>query len=184
MKENGCVCFLRGINVSGKNMIKMVDLTSLFKELGLTDISTHLQSGNVLFSYDDKLNEKDLKDLISTGIKTKFGFDVPVLIRNLHEVENIIAGNPYLRDGTTDIEKLYVTILDEIPDSDHVNVLKNTDFSPESFDISGREAFIFCPDGYGRAKLNNNFLEKKLGKTATTRNWKTITAIRSMLDSK
>lgn len=165
-------------------MIKMVDLVSLFKSLGLTNISTYMQSGNVLFSCDYNLNVKDLRVLISTGIKKKFGFDVAVLIRNFDEINKIITGNPYLRDSKTDVEKLYVTMLDESPDAARVEILKETDFSPESFGISGREVYIFCPDGYGRAKLNNNFLEKRLGKTATTRNWKTLTAIKGMLESK
>jgi uncharacterized protein (DUF1697 family) len=182
MNEKSTVCFLRGINVSGKNMIKMADLTALFKGFGFADVLTYLQSGNVVFSNNKGLNESELSDLITTRIKKKLGFDVPVLFRTQTEIESILTNNNFINKEKSDSDRLYVTMLEEHPEKSKIDSLMLSDFSPERFEISGREVYLFCPDGYGRAKLNNNFFEKKLGITATTRNWNTIKAVADMMN--
>jgi uncharacterized protein (DUF1697 family) len=181
MNEISMVCFLRGINVSGKNMIKMADLTALFKGFGFADVSTYLQSGNVVFSNNKGLKESELSDLITKRIKDKLGMDVPAVIRNRNEMESILLNNKFVNIGKTDPERLYVTMLREAPDKNRGESLMLEDFSPEKFYISGRDIYLCCPDGYGRAKLNNNYFEKKLASVATTRNWKTISNIAEMM---
>jgi uncharacterized protein (DUF1697 family) len=181
MKTDIRVCFLRGINVSGRNLIKMADLTKLFRELGFTDVKTYLQSGNVIFSFNEDLKEAEMKSLIITGIKKKFCLDISVIFRTREEINNILKGNSFLNNENADTGKLYVTFLETYPDTDRAENLKKSDFSFERFCLSGREVFLFMPEGYGRAKLNNNSLEKKLGCTATTRNWKTISAIAGIM---
>jgi uncharacterized protein (DUF1697 family) len=115
MNINPTVCFLRGINVSGKNMIKMSDLTALFKGFGFADASTYLQSGNVVFSNNKGLNEADLIKLITTRIKNKLGLDIPVIIRNKEQIDSILINNNFINNEKADIDKLYVTILEVNP---------------------------------------------------------------------
>lgn len=182
MKENSSVCFLRAVNVAGSNLIKMADLTKLFRELGFSDVETYLQSGNVIISFNEKLNEADLKSMIVTGIKKQFGLVISVVFRNKREIANILKGNSFLNNENADTSKLYVTLLETDPEKELVENLRDADFMPERFCVSGRDIFLFMPDGYGRAKLNNGFFEKKLGCTATTRNWKTITALSQLLN--
>jgi uncharacterized protein (DUF1697 family) len=184
MNESTSVCFLRGINVTDKNVIKMADLTKLFSELGFKDISTYLQSGNVVFSHNEGLKDTDLKSLIYSAIQKKIGLDIPVIFRNKSDIDIILKNNVFLNNENADIVKLYVTMLETDPEISRIENLKMKDFTPERFEILGREIFLFCPNGYGRAKLNNNFLEKKLGSKATTRNWKTITAIAGLMNRK
>ena len=181
MNEKATVCFLRGINVSGKNMIKMSDLTALFKGFGFADVSTYLQSGNVVFSNNKGLKESELRDLITTRIKKKLSYDVPVVVRSKEEMNSILINSIFINNENADIDKLYVTMLEGNPEQSRIDNLNPEDFLPEKFVISGREVYIFCPDGYGRAKLNNNFFEKKLASVATTRNWKTMMAISEMM---
>jgi uncharacterized protein (DUF1697 family) len=73
-----------------------------------------------------------------------------------------------------DVNNLYVTFLSDAPAQLNVEEIKKAKGPSEEFFISGREIYLFCPDGYGRTKLSNNFFEKKLGSVATTRNWKTV----------
>ncbi len=181
MNEKPTVCFLRGINVSGRNMIKMTDLAPLFKGFGIAGVSTYLQSGNVVFSNSKGLKESGLSELIKTRIKKKLGLDVHVVIRTREEIESILINNIFLMSGMEDTDKLYVIMLDRNPDQSRLDGPRLTDFSPEKFEIRGREVYIFCPDGYSRAKLNNNFFEKKLSSIATTRNWKTMIAVSEMM---
>ena len=75
------IALLRGINVSGQKKIKMSDLKLLFEDLGFQNVETYIQSGNVIFSSKEK-SIKKLESKISSGIKSKYGFDVPVLVIN------------------------------------------------------------------------------------------------------
>jgi uncharacterized protein (DUF1697 family) len=183
LEKQTYVCFLRGINVSGKNMIKMKDLTALFKKLNFSDISSYLQSGNVVFRTDKGLSDKIIRDMIKKGIADGFEMDVPVLIKSAEEFSDMFRRNPFLSEKVIEGDKLHVTMLDSVPDKEKTDLLFKIDFTPERFSISGLDIFLYCPDGYGRAKLNNNFLEKKLGVTATTRNWRTISNLIEMTDS-
>jgi uncharacterized protein (DUF1697 family) len=166
------IALLRGINVSGQKKIKMSDLKSLFENLGFKDIRTYIQSGNVIFkSSASAVKKLELK--IETAIKNYFGFDVPVLIITPTELEKVIKQNSFLKKKK-DTGKMYVTFLADVPSKENVSKFKKVDFSPEEYSINGKNIYLFFPNGYGRAKINNTFFENKLKVLATTRNWKTI----------
>ncbi len=104
------ISLLRGINVSGKKKIKMADLKSLYESMGFEDVKTYIQSGNVVF----KSKETDfdvLVDSIYNKIKDKYGFEVPITIRQSHDIENIIKTNPFLAKAE-DIKMLYVGFME------------------------------------------------------------------------
>ena len=166
------IVLLRGINVSGQKKIKMSDLKSLFEDLNFTNVQTYIQSGNVIFSAKEKSNKK-VEDKISSAIKSKFGFDVHVVVVTPEVIEHVIQSNPFL-EKKKDAEKLYVTFLSENPSAENIKKLNTIDYSPEEYIIDGNYIYLFVPNGYGRAKLNNNFFESKLKVFATTRNWKTV----------
>jgi uncharacterized protein (DUF1697 family) len=166
------IALLRGINVSGQKLIKMSDLKSLFEDLNFTKVQTYIQSGNVIFSAKEKSNKK-VEDKISSAIKSKFGFDVHVVLVTPEEIEHIIQSNPFLKKKK-DAEKLYVIFLSENPSAENIKKLNTIDYSPEEYIIDVRYIYLFVPNGYGKAKLNNNFFENKLKVFGTTRNWKTV----------
>ena len=168
------ISILRGINVSGQKKIKMIDLKSLYKELGFQNVLTYIQSGNVIFDSIDK-NKTDLKEKIENAIEVNYKFHVPVEIRTNREMSKIIENCPF---GSIDLvesgTKVLLSFLSSNPSKANVNdVLKHV-VSPEQLVIKGKEAYLYCPNGYGKSKLSNNFLEKKLGVKATTRNWKSV----------
>lgn len=173
---------LRGINVSGQKMIKMPDIKALYEELGFKNVSTYIQSGNVIFESKD---DKNLSKKIEAEIKKKYGFEVPVLILKKEELQNIISGNPFLKEKNIDEERMYVTYLAEQPATENLEKIKTIDFSPERFIIKEKAVYLYVPKPatYGNTKLNNNFFENKLKVKATTRNWKTTNEVFKIMKS-
>jgi uncharacterized protein (DUF1697 family) len=167
------IALLRGINVSGQKMIKMGDLIKALEELNFSNIRTYIQSGNIIFQ-SDKTDPSQLAVKISGKISDHFRFEVPVVIRTLAELEQVSENNPFLLSRNEDVNKFHVTFLAEGPDPVDLKKIEENSFLPDEFIISGKEVYLFCPNGYGRTKLTNTFFENKLKSTATTRNWKTI----------
>jgi uncharacterized protein (DUF1697 family) len=166
------IALLRGINVSGQRLIKMTDLKELFEAQGFQNVQTYIQSGNVIFSSKEKSSDK-IKNIISNSIKQKFGFDVGVLVITPDKIEYVLKNNPYIKKKK-DIDRLYVTFLSGLPSSENIKKLNLIDYSPEEYIMDDKLVYLHVPNGYGKAKLNNNLFENKLKVEATTRNWKTI----------
>jgi len=164
------IALLRGINVSGQKKIKMDDLRNYLEALDFRNVQTYIQSGNIVFKHK-KTPIINLEELIKNKILEKYGFQVPVLIKTPAEVTSILNNIPF---ENIDYSKLYFTLLNEIPQSALIDKLKEFSFPPEEYVINGTSIYFYSPNGYGRAKMNNNFFEKKLKVKATTRNWKTM----------
>jgi uncharacterized protein (DUF1697 family) len=176
VKMTTYISLLRGINVSGQKKIKMEELITLYESLDLKHIKTYVQSGNVIFDSSQK-DISELSTMIQQKIKQVFGFPVSVFLRTQSELQRIIATNPFLNETSIDINKLYVTFLFDAPIESALSQMKEINTESDEFIISNKEILLHCPKGYGRTKYSNNFFEKKLGITATTRNWKTVTQL-------
>lgn len=168
------ISILRGINVSGQKKILMSDLKALYEDLKFKDVITYIQSGNVIFKTAEKLSDKNLSEKIEKAIFKKYNFLVPVIIRRINEIKNVIKANPFLKNKNINTEKLHVTFLAEAPEKIYLEAIKKYDFTPDEYIISGTAIFLHIPESYGNTKLSNNFFESKLKVSATTRNWKTI----------
>lgn len=166
------IALLRGINVSGQKIIEMSELKSFFEDLNFTKVQTYIQSGNVIFSAKEKSNKK-VEDKITSAMKSKFGFDVRVIVVTPNEIEYVLKNNPFIKKKK-EAEKLYVTFLSKKPLTENMDRLNSIDYSPEEFIIDGSYIYLFVPNGYGKAKLNNNLFESRLKVFGTTRNWKTV----------
>ena len=92
-------------------------------------------------------------------------------------MEKIITGNPFLKNSGIDSDKLHVTFLLDKTDEKTISELTMKKEDNELFLIKNMEVYIYCPNGYGRTRLNNQSFEKKLKTLATTRNWKTVNAL-------
>lgn len=163
--------------MTGHNSIKMADLSLLYKDLGFSENKTYIQSGNVIFKSDNLSEEKEIAKKIEKGIKEKFGHDVPVMIRSTDELKALFSVNPYLEIPDFDPSRMAVVFLHEIVTASQLEKMRNVNYPPDKYQISGREIFIYCPNGFGRTKLYTNFFENRMGVTGTARNWKTITSI-------
>lgn len=172
------IALLRGINVSGHHKIKMNELKQLFLDLGYHDVATYIQSGNVIFkSY---IKEPILiEDTIISAISKHFGHAIEVLILTRNELMAIFNSNPFLaKDPTMDISKLHVTIFNKKPDLAGIPTIEVLIAnSADEFQLIENAIYLYCPNGYGKTKLNNNLFEKKLQVNTTTRNWKTMSKL-------
>ncbi|MCB9230814.1 MAG: DUF1697 domain-containing protein [Bacteroidia bacterium] len=168
------IAILRAINVGGKRKILMADLKEMFVKMGFKDVSTYIQSGNVMFSNPTKEDNIALGDRLEKAILERFKLDVPVIVRTKEEWQLAARENPFLQGENTDIERLHLTFLKEIPTQERLDKIKEFDFSPDKFSIIGTHAYVFCSGKYSDSKLSNQFFESKLKVSATTRNWKTV----------
>jgi uncharacterized protein (DUF1697 family) len=87
------VALLRGINVGGKNLIKMTDLKACFEALGFQNVSTYIQSGNVLFSANES-NQAKLTSLVEEALSKTFKYQSRVVIRSHKQLKEIVAHAP------------------------------------------------------------------------------------------
>lgn len=173
------ISILRGINVSGSNKIPMAQLKALYESLDFTDVKTYIQSGNVVFHSSHRITKASLNSLHNAMVKT-VGFSVPIAIMTKSELKTIIDHNPYLKKDKIDASKLHVTFLLDVPNKTALEKLNAIDSGSDTFHINGKVIYLYCPNGYGRTKLTNNYFERMLAVNATTRNWKTTNVLYSM----
>jgi uncharacterized protein (DUF1697 family) len=114
-------------------------------------------------------------------LESILGTTVAVLVRTKDELDGVIKTNPFVR-RREDVGSLHVTFLGAAPDPESVVAAAQRRIDGDEFQVVGREVYLFCPHGYGKTKLTNTLFEKKLGSTATTRNWKTVTTLVSMAE--
>jgi len=165
------IAMLRGINVSGQKSIRMEQLRGMFEAMGLQQVTTYIQSGNVIFESEPS-EPSGLETQIEEAIKHTFGYDVPVLIRATSEMEAILAANPFPPSSDSGA-KLYVTLLANKPAPEAVTKLQSVQNDVDQFYVVDRQVYIVSMN-YGKSKFSNTFIEKKLGVKATTRNWETM----------
>lgn len=178
------VALLRGINVGSGNRIGMADLRRIVTELGHQDVRTYLQSGNVVFGAEPGAGAGKgrgsgpdrLGDAIRKAIADELGLDVPVLVRSGAELAALAADNPYLK-SEQDETRLLVAFLAETPEPGRAAELSVPGTDTAEFTLAGQEIYLHYPDGFGRTRFSNAYLEKQLGVASTTRNWKTVRAL-------
>jgi uncharacterized protein (DUF1697 family) len=164
------VALLRGINVGAHKRIAMADLRKLLSELGYGDVRTLLQSGNVVLTADAKPD--DLARKLELEISGCFGVKTPVVVRSRKEIAAVVSRDP-LRD-VVDRDKLYqVSFLSAKPDPTAMREIAAIDIAPERFVHVGREIYAWHPDGIHSSPLAKLLSDKRLGVTATARNWNT-----------
>ena len=174
------ISLFRGINVGGHHKIKMTELKKLYEALGLKDVRTYIQSGNVVFT-SDAPDITQVQQQLEESVAQTFGFHVEIITRTADELQDIIAKNPFQGQQNKESPRILVMFLATIPDNTAQENLLKTYGGPEEIIFSGKEVFLYYTDGIGRSKLSNNFLEKKLKTAGTARNWNTILQLQTMV---
>jgi uncharacterized protein (DUF1697 family) len=173
------VALLRGINVGGKNMLPMKELVSMFIKAGCADVTTYIQSGNVVFCAEDKVVE-GLSAGIAKQVETRFGLRVPVVLRTAAEMDTVIRANPLVKAGVNE-EMLHVSFLADSPGRDLVAGLDAGRSKPDVFAVVGREIYMQLVNGVSGTKLTNAYFDSKLKTVSTMRNWRTVLKLVEML---
>ena len=174
------VSLLRGINVGGHHKIRMDELKDLHESLGFKDVLPYIQSGNVVFT-SDEADLARLRGQIEEGFEKKFGFHVEVIVRTSAELREIVDNNPFQNQQSKESKWVVVMFLAAHPDETAQQDLLKTYGGPEELFISGKEVYIYYPNGIGRSKLSHSLLEKKLKTFGTARNWNTILQLQKLL---
>lgn len=177
------LALLRGINVSGHNMIKMEVLKTALQIIGFRNVLTYVASGNVFVDSDEE-NPSKVGFLIKQEIFKTFGFDVPIIIIGKKDLEKCLSNNPFLIEKEVDTKKLYVAFVSILLKKENINDLKISQFKPDVAFIDESRIFIKYSIGAGKTKLDQKYIEKKLNCTATIRNWNTVNQLLKMYNEK
>jgi uncharacterized protein (DUF1697 family) len=167
--------FLRGINVGGKNKIKMETLREACAALGFENVKTYINSGNIIFETvctdDQKLAEQ-----IEKAIENEFGLNIKTMVRSIVEIEEIVKNNPF--DGQFENDKdLHVFFLDEELSAEKRELLLSQTSENEKFAVRDREIFYLLRINFSDSLMGKDYIGKKLKVSATARNWRTVNKV-------
>jgi uncharacterized protein (DUF1697 family) len=171
------VALLRGINVGGNNPLPMKELSALLTGMGLRDVQTYIQSGNVVFRCELK-NKATLAAKISAAIKAQHGFAPHILLLEAAELKKAMEGNPY-QEAESAPKSLHLFFLDEAPSQPDLKSLDTIKADNERYKLAGKVFYLHAPDGVGNSKLAAR-AEKLLGVTASARKWNTVCKLAEM----
>jgi uncharacterized protein (DUF1697 family) len=166
------VALLRGINVGGKNMIKMEGLRALFESLGFENVTSYINSGNLGFD-SSAMSDAILAAMIHDAIEKELGLDISVMVRSSAEIAEIISNNPYEGQFDNDKDVHVFFLAQELSDDHKVSLLeKNSD--TEMIAVNGRTVYYLLRISIIDSILGKGFIDKKLKIGATARNWRTV----------
>lgn len=165
------VALLRGINVGGKNILKMKELASLLEDNACRDVKTYIQSGNVVFEREEA--PENLDEII----EQEFGFRPSVFVVTSETFLQAVEANPYSADKGNQLH-LYFCLSEPTPDVERLESLR---IESERFTILNNVLYLHAPDGIGRSKLAAK-IESCMGVPTTARNLNTINKLVKMIE--
>jgi uncharacterized protein (DUF1697 family) len=179
------VALLRGINVGGKNMIKMETLRLTFENLGFENVKSYINSGNLAFDCrSPRVSKGELPDaklsvMIHDAIKKDFGFDISVMVRSMDEINEILKNNPF--DGQFDNDKnMHVLFLESELSNGQQDLIESINNEDERIEVRDRTLYCCLKISILDSAVGKGFIDKKLKIPATGRNWRTVTKIAEM----
>ena len=174
---NTFIALLRGINVGGHNKLPTRELVQLLESLGLANVKTYIQSGNVVFQ-----SERDdlpaLANEIGTAVQDNHGFTPRVLLLHLANLATAVSQNPF-PEAQDNHKTLHFYFLESAPPNPDLTMLEAVKTESERFALIDTVFYLHAPDGVGRSKLAEK-VERALGVAATARNWRTVSKLLEM----
>ncbi|MCX5203425.1 DUF1697 domain-containing protein [Streptomyces sp. NBC_00237] len=166
---------LRGINVGGGKKLPMAELRDLLGELGHTDVSTLLASGNAAFRTDSGASEESLARDLENAIEKRFGFTVACLVRDHAYLRAVAEACPFPA-AELEGKQLHANFYSGPLDAERFAGLDPASYLPEEFRLGDRVLYLYAPDGLGRSALGEALSKPALNKglTVTSRNWNTV----------
>jgi len=144
----------------------------MLAEVGLKEVRSLLQSGNVLFQ-ENARTCSELEILLEGAARKRLGLETDFFVRSAEDWKTVIDGNPFLKEAERDPSHVLVVFLKKVPDRRDVAALQASIKGREVVSVKGRHAYIVYPDGIGRSRLTNAVIEKSFG-SGTGRNWNTV----------
>jgi uncharacterized protein (DUF1697 family) len=174
------VALLRSVNVGGRNKVAMADLRALAESLGFGEVATYVQSGNLVLAGPGSASA--VGTTLEGAVAERLGVSVRVLVRTKAQLNRVVDRFPFPEPDAAPTAH-HVAFFDAVPDPAAVHALvgEAEQRGSDRITVAGSEAFLHCPDGYADSTLTNAVLERRLGVTATTRNWRTVSVLAGMV---
>jgi uncharacterized protein (DUF1697 family) len=172
--------WLFAVNVGGNNRVPMAWLREAANDAGFTGVATYLQSGNLVLT--SGASAQAVRDQVAGLIRDGLGLDIEVAVRSRAELSKVIERNP-MPEHLDEPSRLHVSFLTGKPDPKGLGAIDAEAFAPDRFIVEGSEIYLWFPEGAGRSKLAALPWRKRIGVAGTARNWRTVLAVRDLLDS-
>jgi uncharacterized protein (DUF1697 family) len=166
------VVLLRGINLGSKRRVAMADLRSLLEGLGYDDVRTHLQSGNAVLRTPTR-SAATVEKAVERAIESELGLEVKVAARTAAQLAAVVDADPFA-GVATDPARYLVTFLEKKPPASWLDSVDSESYAPEQAAVVGKQLYLWLPDGVQNSRLARNLTDKKLGGSATSRNWNVV----------
>lgn len=176
------VVLLRGINVSGHNIIKMAELKQALSNLGLEGVYSYIQSGNLIFE-SDVSDVHQLKTMIEQKVKEDFELLVYCFVYSKKEFQDNFKNIGFTKDPEVNTKGLYFIHLENEPDLSLFSSIQENEKYPEKMELKGKMIYVNYINGVGRSKLTNKVFESKLKMKATARNFNTMKQLNQVLEN-
>jgi uncharacterized protein (DUF1697 family) len=174
------VALLRAVNVAGHNHVAMPELVGVLTELGFEGGRSLLQTGNLVFRAEER-SCPELEQLLEEETARRLALRTDYMVRDAAEWQALVEANPFPSEAKDDPGHLVVMFLKDVPSASAVESLQATSPGRERIQAEGKQLYIVYPDGIGRSKLTNTFIERRLGTRGTGRNWNTVLKIAALL---
>lgn len=168
------VALLRSINVGGTGKLPMVQLREIAAGIGLADVQTYIQSGNLVFSAEG--TAAGLADRIDAAIADAIGHKACAVVRSAADWKKDLAGNPFAAESAADPGKVFLVLGRDKLDAATIAKLRAKARLGERVEPAGDGLWVHYPEGAGKSKLGSFA-------GATARNWRTVQAIDAMLEA-
>ena len=169
------VAFLRGINVGGKNKVKMETLRKILSLEGFENVKTYINSGNVSFE-TKKTDDLKIASNIENAIEKEFSLKIKVIVRQMSEIEEIVKKNPF--EGQFENDKdVHVFFLDEELPTEKAEMLLSNNNENEMYAVQNREIFCLLRVSVLDSLMGKDYIAKKLKVSSTARNWRTVNKV-------
>ena len=153
-------------------MVKMEELRKCFEALGLENVVTYINSGNVGFDCR-KASEVTLCSKLEKAVEGKFGRFFSVMVREQRDVERILTNNPFDGEYESHKEMHVLFVKDKLP-KEKTDAIKAAAFEGERYHVDGREIYCHLPRGVAESLLTKGVIDKKMKVNFTGRNWRTV----------
>ena len=174
------VALLKGINVGGKNLLKMADLRQMFADLGMESVETLLQSGNVVFGCSG-MSLVELGALFEKEASTRLGINVRFFVRTLDQMDEIVRDNPFTAEALADPSHLLVHFMGAVPLQFDIERVQAAVSGPEKIQAGHCHLYVVYPDGIGTSTIARTPGWNRLTADGTARNWNTVLKLVSLL---
>ena len=176
------IALVRAINVGGHNPVSMAELRDLVARLGLREVRSLLQTGNLVFRSGAR-KSGPLETLLEAEAAKRLHLQTDFFVRSADEWAAIMGRNPFRAEAERNPGRLLVIFLKAAAAPADVEVLRAAITGREVVQTDGREAYVVYPDGVGRSKLTTALMERKLRTRGTARNWNTVAKLGALAAS-